>query len=226
MAQTTNPFAAVEQTLRAWQWFWGVDAGALSESKALGLFGELWFLDRWAPFPDAVTAWHGWEADRHDFSSPRMAVEVKASRSHGVGAPRHHIATLDQLDAASSGPLMLFSLQAIPESNAGNSLTALIHRLRARLSARTDLLARLDRGVSLMGWSPAVADQHLMTYRVAAERLYRVEGDFPRLTRGTFTGGLPAGIDNVGYSLDLAACAPWLLASAPADATAHLRDLA
>ena len=224
-AKSTNPLAAVEQTLRAWQWFWGVDAAALSESRALGLFGELWFLDRWAPFPQAVASWHGWEADRHDFSSARMAVEVKTSRSHGVGAPQHHISTLDQLDAASSGPLMLFSIQAIPESNAGNTLTALIHRLRSRLASRVDLLGHLDQGLSLMGWSPAVAEQHQTAYRVAAERLYRVEGEFPRLTRSSFVGGLPSGVDDVAYSVDLAACAPWLLTTTSTDAAPHLADL-
>jgi hypothetical protein len=196
----------------------------LSEAGALGLFGELWFLDRWASFPEAVNTWHGPEANRHDFSGQRLAVEVKTTASHAVGPPRHHIATLDQLDAPSDGPLFLFSLQAIPEAGAGNTLPALIERLHSRLSRR-DLQAKLDQGLALAGWSPAVAARHQTTYRVAAERLYRVDDGFPRLTRTSFIGGLPTGVDDVGYSLDLAACAQWLVASAADEATSMLAQL-
>lgn len=224
MARSTDPLDAVQQTLGTWQWFWGVNRDALSDAGALGLFGELWFLDRWAPFPDAVNAWHGPEGSRHDFSSSRVAVEVKTTQSHAVGAPRHHIATLDQLDVPLAGPLFLFSLQAIPEAGAGNTLPALIDRLRSRLSGR-DLLTKLDQGLALVGWSPAAADRHQTTYRVAAERLYRVDDGFPRLTRASFVGGLPNGVDDVGYSLDLAACAQWLVASAADEATPMLADL-
>jgi hypothetical protein len=154
-----------------------------------------------------------------------MAVEVKTTRWHGVGAPRHHIATLDQLEAPLAGPLYLFSLQAILESNAGNTLPALINRLRSRLANRSNLLAKLDQGLARVGWSPALADLHQATYRVAAERLYRVDEGFPRLTRASFADGLPDGVDDVGYSLDLAACAPWLVASAPPEAAQMLAEL-
>lgn len=225
MAKSTDPLDAVQQTLQTWRWFWGVDSDALSEAGALGLFGELWFLDRWTPFPNAVNAWHGPESDRHDFSSPQLSVEVKTTGSHAVGAPRHHIATLDQLDAPSAGRLFLFSLHAIPEADAGNSLPTLIDRLRSRLSQRADLLTKLDQGLALAGWSPAAADRLQTTYRVAAERLYHVGDEFPRLTRTSFVGGLPNGVDDVGYSLDLAACAQWLVASSADEASLMLADL-
>ncbi len=152
-ARSADPLAAVRQTLRTWQWFWGVNSDVLSEEGALGLFGEIWFLDRWAPFPNAINAWHGPSADRHDFSTSRMAVEVKTTRSHSVGAPRHRVATLDQLDEPSQGPLFLFSVQAVPEPNAGNSLPTLVNRLRTRLGDRGDLVAKLDQGLALMGWA-------------------------------------------------------------------------
>lgn len=37
---------------------------------------------------------------------------------------------------------------------------------------------------------------------------------FPRLTVDSFFGGLLAGISNVSYVLDMAACDPWLVAQA------------
>lgn len=223
-ADSTDPLLAVQKTLRTWRWFWGIDAAGLSETGALGLFGEIWFLDRWAPFPSAVATWHGADKDRHDFSSSSVAVEVKTSRSHGVGAPRHHVATLDQLEAPEGAPLYLFSLQAIPESNAGNTLSGLVKRVRARLADRVDLLSILDEGLASWGWSP-VEDPNPTAYRVAAERLYRVDISFPKLTRATFSEGLPPGVDDVSYSIDTAVCADWLVASSPTDAETILAEL-
>src|SRR4051812_11452859 len=39
-----DPIDAVQMTLRRWQWFWGIAPTSLSDEKALGLFGELWFI--------------------------------------------------------------------------------------------------------------------------------------------------------------------------------------
>jgi hypothetical protein len=226
VVSSRDAMSAVQHTLKAWQWFWGVSPDGLGENAAVGLFGEMWFLDRWAPFPGAVESWHGFDNERHDFSSPRTAVEVKTTRSHVVGPPRHHISTLDQLEAPGAGPLLLFSLQAIAEANAGNTLPGLISRLRGRLKSRPDLAGLLDQGLAEAGWTPAAAAQHPQTYRIAAERLYQVDGEFPRLTRRSFPGGLPNGVDEVGYRLDLATCASWLVATSPDDATDALRALA
>lgn len=49
---------AVALTLDTWRWFWGNDAG-LNGEEATGLFGELWFLLRWAPWPGAIQSWVG-----------------------------------------------------------------------------------------------------------------------------------------------------------------------
>lgn len=225
-ASAQTPLEAVERTLRTWRWFWGVDSGSLSEAAALGLFGEMWFLDRWAPFPGAVSAWHGPSGMRHDFATPSVSVEVKAASSHSVGAPRHRIATLDQLSDPDTGDLYLFSIQAIPEPSAANTLTAVVGRVRSRLSARPELLDLLDRRLALAGWSPTVADERRTAYRVAAERLYTVSEGFPRLTRESFAGGVPPGIDDVSYTVDLAVCTQWLVARAPDEAVAALQGLA
>lgn len=222
-----TPLEAVERTLRTWRWFWGVDTSPMSEAAALGLFGEMWFLDRWAPpFPAAVSAWQGPNGARHDFSTAVVSVEVKTTSSHSTGAPRHRIATLDQLAEPDSGALYLFSLQAIPEQSAGNTLSSVIRRVRSRLAADPDLLESLDRRLALAGWSPAFHHQQLVAYRIAAERLYVVSDEFPRLTRSTFFVGLPPGIDDVSYTVDLAVCAEWLVATTPDDAAEMLQGLA
>lgn len=98
--------------------------------------------------------------------------------------------------------------------------------MRSRLAADPDLLDSLDRRLALAGWSPAFNNQQLVAYRVAAERLYIVSDEFPRLTRTTFFVRLPPGIDDVSYTVDLAVCAEWLVATTPDDAAEMLQGLA
>jgi len=71
LAPPSHRLAVVAAALSRWQWFWGVEAGSLSEREALGLFGELWFLHRWAgDGPAAVDAWTASAGSRHDFQWP------------------------------------------------------------------------------------------------------------------------------------------------------------
>lgn len=212
-----DPLEAVRRTLRTWQWFWGVDANALSGYSALGLFGELWFLDRWAPFPEAIDTWLGPTQARHDFVSPAASVEVKATTTRSDGSAVHQIANLDQLAQPETGTLHLFSLQVIRDANATNSLPHLISRMRTRLSDRPDLLGTFDQKLAQAGWSPQSAERLLQTYRVVAEELYFVDEDFPKLTRKSFPEGIPAGVDDVSYTLNLSACLAWRVATLPAE---------
>ena len=81
-----DPLEAVRRILSTWRWFWGVDPTALSTESAVGLFGELWFLDRWAPFPSALQCWVGPTGYRHDFTAAAVSVEVKATRLASDGS--------------------------------------------------------------------------------------------------------------------------------------------
>ena len=53
------------------------------------------------------------------------------------------------------------------------------------------------------------------TFRVQAEELYEIRDGFPRLTARSFPEGVPPGVDSISYTLNLAACAEWLLEKAP-----------
>jgi hypothetical protein len=219
------PLEAVRRTLRTWQWFWSVDASGLSNEAALGLFGELWFMSRWAVFPDVIDVWTGPAGTRHDFVSRAVSVEVKTSRVRGDGPLRHRVANLDQLDDPETGHLLLFSLAVAEDVNAANTLPALISHLRGRVRERPELLAALDRGLAHAGWTPAASIRHGHRWRILSEELYRVDHGFPRLTRGSFPHGLPVGVDMVTYTVDLAACAPFRTATAREEAAIDLSEL-
>jgi hypothetical protein len=54
-------------------------------------------------------------------------------------------------------------------------------------------------------------------FRVVAEALYRVYGDFPRLTPDQISGGLPSGVESVAYDLNLAGFERYRIAESPSD---------
>ncbi len=217
----------LERILARWRWFWDAPPAGLTDAEAVGLFGELWFLEFWLePIGAAVLgAWTGPLGDRHDFKWPAASVEVKATRARSDGSATHRISTLDQLEDPEQGRLYLFSLRVSPDPIAAHSLNASIERIRGTLFAHAELLHEFDERVARLGYSPAHRERYDAPLRVVAEELYRVDDDFPRLTRDSFVDGeVPTGVDRIGYSLDLVACAPWRVATAPGAESRRLRQ--
>ncbi len=217
---------SIMSALGRWRAFWAVKAGGMNREDALGLFGELWFLRRWLGAVDAATisSWQATTNARHDFQWAAASVEVKTAATQSVGPPMHPIASLDQLADAEQGQLYLFSLQVCDDALAANTLHSLISSLVATLQADLQALASFNEKLAARGYSPADPQAPTRTVRILSERLYRVDGAFPRLTRARFPPpGLPVGVAGVEYLLDLAACDEWLVARQPGDAHEMLR---
>lgn len=215
-AAAEQRFAAVVSALARWQWFWGVETDRLSETDALGLFAELWFLHRWeGGGAGAVEAWTASTGSRHDFQWPEHSVEVKATGRRANGAVLHRIQHLDQLADPEEGELFLFSLRVVRDELAHNTLPDIVDRvtegLRGNAQAKDDLARKLGQ----QGYSPAFRRRHETPYRILGENMYRVGPGFPRLTTNSFAGGLQPGIADVSYVIDMATCDPWLVATGP-----------
>ena len=198
----------VISALNKWRWFWGVDPTRLSASDAIGLFGELWFLIRWAGVSaDSVQAWDASNGARHDFQWLTQSVEIKTTSR--AGPVVHTVQHLEQLDDAETGDLYLVSLRVARDALAANTLHSLVAVAIAELNsqpvARAELLTKLGQ----RGYTPVGRDQSALPYRIVEETLYKVAGDFPRLTRDSFPDGLPSGITSVSYQLDMSACNDW-----------------
>jgi hypothetical protein len=226
LGSVTSVRATLEAVLARWRWFWEIPPVGLGDTEAVGLFGELWFLEFWLdPIdPRTLTAWTGPEADRHDFKWPDASVEVKATRARTDGAATHRISSLDQLEDPAQGDLYLFSLRVSPDPIAMHSLNGSVERIRKSLSERSEVLHLFDERLGTLGYSPAHRDLYDTPFRVVAEELYRVDDGFPRLTAGMFDDGVPAGVDSIAYTVDLAACKPWRVATAPGIESRRLRE--
>lgn len=216
----------VADALSRWQWFWGIEASSLSEQEALGLFAELWFLHRWAGDPaSAVQAWTASSGSRHDFQWPERSVEVKATSRRAAGAVLHRIEHLDQLADPEQGRLFLFSLRVVRDQLARNTLPSLVDHITHDLLGSPNSSDDFSRKLSQRGYSPAHRNRHDVPYRVLGEYLYSIGPGFPRLTAATFTDGLPTGIADVSYIIDMAVCDPWLEAKSPTEWVDSLRLL-
>ena len=214
---------SIINALARWRAFWSSKATGMSREDALGLFGELWFLRRWLGTLNAevIQCWQATAAARHDFQWSSASVEVKAATTQTTGAPVHHIVSLDQLADPERGQLFLFSLQVCDDALAANTLHTLVNAISGDLQADFQALAMLNDKLAARGYSPADRQSSARPLRILAERLYRVDDRFPRLTRRSFQPiGLPPGIVSMEYAVDLAVCGSWLIATVPTDPAA------
>jgi Putative PD-(D/E)XK family member, (DUF4420) len=218
-ADPSDPKAAVARCLERWRSFWAIDPCGLSREEALGLFGELWFLLRWTGSLSAahIARWQGPLGARHDFQWSSGSVEVKTAASGISSAPVHAITSLDQLAPPEVGQLYLFSLHVADDALSTNSLPFLVGQINTLLAPDAEALDLFSERLAKAGYNPAEASRYVRPLRILSEELYRVDESFPRLTENSFGAGLPAGIGDIRYSLSMAACADWRIATAPDD---------
>ena len=206
--------AQVIGALNEWRWFWGVDPTRMTAKDAVGLFGELWFLLRWAGLsPASVGAWDATNGARHDFQWPERSVEVKTTSRSGLIA--HTIQHLEQLENPETGDLYLYSLRVARDVLAANTLHSLVEAAANGLSGHPETRVELMTKLGGRGYTPAAREQSIVPYRIIEEKLYRVEGQFPRLTRESFPQGLPVGVSRISYQLNMNVCDPWTVDRTP-----------
>lgn len=195
--------AVVSDVLERWRRFWleAVSPGILDAAAEVGLIGELWFLLRWLGNAASVPYWTGPLGDRHDFVTASVSVEVKAASVRGGEMPTHPIAHLDQLADPVNGSLMLFSLGIARDADGDTTLPGLVAEAEA-LCESTPHLDALRERIHAAGWRPPHTELYSRRFRMTSQQLYRVDDQFPRLTRTSFKGQQPpAGVSEVRYSV-------------------------
>lgn len=204
---TMPPAAVVQHVLSKWRRFWGQPPREiLSREAQIGLFAELRFLVDWllpATSPaEASMRWRGPHGSRHDFEWTGRAVEAKGSAS--VRGAVFQIHGLDQLDPPESGDLLLYGLHLREQGGASLTLPGLVSEALRGVESDDSALASAERCLDRAGYSPHHDDEYgAVAWRVVDEALYPVTGDFPRLGASLLIEGLPAGVREVSYSVDL-----------------------
>lgn len=199
----SNPFQTCRQTLQRWRELLDREPQTLLSTEALcGLFGELWHLVRIAGLaPQGVLSWQGPYGARHDFTAGGLALEVKTTLRRDEWKFRIH--GLKQLDKPDDAVLHLCAMRLELNGASGITVPDLVQHVLQTGVDRHELLSRL----SLAGYD--LRDEphyHQFRLDVVDLRTYEVAAPFPRLIDTSFgSAGLPAGVSDLHYTIDLAA---------------------
>lgn len=202
-ARQDDAVTIICEVLERWRRFWleAASPGMLDAAEEMGLIGELWFLLRWLGAAASVRHWTGPLGDRHDFVTTSVSVEVKAASVRGGEMPTHPIAHLDQLADPVNGSLMLFSLGMARDADGDTTLPGLVAEAETLCQGTPHLDAWRER-IHAAGWRPPHTELYSRRFRMTSQQLYRVDDQFPRLTRTSFNGQQPpAGVSEVRYSV-------------------------
>lgn len=200
--------ASLESRLACWRGFFRRETG-LSRDDYVGLYGELAFLEMGAragvPIAALVSSWQGMDASNQDFLFGKDAVEVKAVTAND--ADRVRITNARQLDDAGVKRLFLVRLAFDFRQDSGRTLPQLVRELTDLMAQTAPVCASLFEAKLLRaGFVPgAPHDLDDRGFTVRRTDAFRVSDGFPRLVESD----LPAGVSEVGYTLNLSAAVPF-----------------
>jgi hypothetical protein len=169
-------------------------------SEVVGLLGELLVLTRLLKRnSETWRAWSGADRNRHDIRAGDYSIEIKSTSRPGNMQVTIH--SEHQLRSPDNGALQLFHFAFEAVSGGGYS----VERLAAEaLRLSSDPQAFLDRLKACGCENPDSPEWNHEAFRLDAERAFRVEDAFPRITPSSFRlGALPGGVMSIQYDVDL-----------------------
>ncbi|WP_099331460.1 PD-(D/E)XK motif protein [Priestia aryabhattai] len=214
-----SPVEAVSVTLNNWRKFWlkGLKP-ILSENEIKGLFGELWFLYTWLlpKGKEQIMNWFGPSGNKYDFESTTFSVEVKTTSS--LAGHIHKINGLSQLEIPSNGLLYLFSLIIRNDKKSNYNIPLLVRDIKDILSSNITLLYQFENKLIEAGYlSEYEAEYEDFRFNIVDERMYIVDEEFPKLTANDLVKGIPKGVQNIQYDINLDNCHNFHMCNSPKD---------
>lgn len=222
-----NPAEIVSRVLAKWRRFWGqLPRQMLSREAQVGLFSELWFLTYWlipaAGAAMGIRMWRGPFGARHDFERPGLSIEAKGTTS--TRGRMHKINGLQQLDPPEGGELLFFSLRLREEAGATNTLPLLIDACRQRVAIDPDAEGSFEVALSAAGYLAAHEGEYSkIHWRVIEDVLFNTRQEFPRIHAELFESGIPAGVEEIEYTINLSTFENLVVAAKPGAAVDLLR---
>lgn len=184
----------------------------LSDEAQRGLYGEIYFLRFFlANNSDknyCIKSWLGPENSIQDFQYANWAVEVKTT--HGNNHQKIHITSERQLDDSIIEKIFLFHLSLDVRIRNGETLNSLIDDVLELLNDNTMAYNLFNLKLLETGYY----DIHRPLYQergytIRQENIYRVTGNFPRITESQ----IPKGVGDVKYSIVLSESEEWRISN-------------
>lgn len=202
VVQGRDSWSAAIAIVRAWQSAWRPLRQPMSRPVQIGLAGELLVMQSlWLPArgAEAVHLWSGPDRERHDFVSPRLHMEVKATTR---SRHEHDISRVDQLRAPHDRRLLLASIQLEESVMGAQSVATLVdgvmESIRHDPAAVDGFMTKLDG----LDWSEEMRrSPDLVRFHLRDAHVFEVDEEFPQLPPD-FT--LPNGVLTIRYTISLA----------------------
>lgn len=180
----------------------------LSDEAQRGLYGEIYFLRFFLTNNSdknyCIKSWLGPEKSIQDFQYSNWAVEVKTT--HGNNHQKIHITSERQLDDSIIEKIFLFHLSLDVRVGNGESLNILIDEVSELLNDNTMASNLFKLKLLESGYydihKPLYDERG---YTIRQENIYRVTGNFPRITENQ----IPIGVGDVRYSIVLSESEEW-----------------
>lgn len=180
--------------------------GLMDEHRRKGLLGELFFLEQRITSADSILAaiqgWIGADGADQDFSYPDGWFEIKSA---GASAVSVTISSLEQLDCADEGELVIKRIdKAAPEKAGAFSLNDVVRRISSMLIGDAEALDLFRAKLSAYGYMN-LQEYSEQKYFCSSTQRYLVDESFPKLTKAN----VPAQVSALHYELDLPSLAGW-----------------
>ncbi|HAV53846.1 MAG TPA: PD-(D/E)XK motif protein [Aequorivita sp.] len=212
VSDVTSELDLVEKLLeRLAKWqslFEKVGKQGLSDEAQRGLYGEAYFLRIYLNNASnkihCLKSWLGPEKSIQDFQFSNWAVEVKTT--HGNNHQKIHITSERQLDDDIVEKIFLYHLSLDIRVGNGESLNQILEEIAEILSDNTAALNLFKLKLLESGFyeihKPLYEERG---YNIRQENIYRVSGNFPRITEKQ----IPIGVGDVRYSIVLSESEEW-----------------
>ncbi len=201
------PLETVEATLETWRALFSDEPGAglLSEAAQAGLFAELRILKTLASGagPNALSLWGGPSGSRHDFSSKKVRLEVKATLTRNSFPVSIH--GLAQLDDTGLDSLYLYAEQ-LEMAEDGQSVVDLAESILRLGVDRALFLTRLAK--IGFDWNDLDAYRKFR-FKSLDSRFYFVGDAFPKITPSVLgPSAHSSSLRGVQYQVELSSIDP------------------
>lgn len=177
----------------------------LTEETQRGLFGELYFLRKFLIQSNnkgyCINSWQVPSNTVQDFHHGSWAVEIKTT--HGNNHQKIHISSERQLDNSVVPNIFLFHLSLDVRNDFGECLNELVEWIENHLNDYIPELNVFKLKLYEIGYFEIHKPIYQSTgYTIRQESIYKVEGDFPRITEEEIRNG----VGDVKYTIVIADC--------------------
>ena len=196
--------------LRRWEHLLEASSRGLTKSAQKGLFGELLVLGHLLSNSlleplRVLNSWTGPDGGTRDFGLGEIGIEVKTTSVKGLLSVQ--ISSERQLEIIAVDKLFLWCI-SIEISDNGIDLNEKVQEIKKLLSVDPELLEIFKMKLTRVGYLEVDTHRYTSKFFVREEFIFRISQGFPRIV----SEGIPNGVFEVSYRVDLEACDKWRVA--------------